>query len=139
MKQKVILIIYLLSIATYSIAQPDRWQQKVDYKMNIDFDVTTHRYSGTQVLTYTNNSPDTLNKVFYHLYFNAFQPGSMMDVRSGNIADPDSRVKDRISLLDENEIGYLRPSELKQNGSPLSFQIVGTILEVDLASPILPG
>ena len=65
------------------------WQQKVDYKMNIDVDADKGQYKGTQQLTYTNNSPDALNRVFYHLYFNAFQPGSEMDVRSQTIADPD--------------------------------------------------
>ena len=34
--------------------------------------------------------------MYYHLYFNAFQPGSMMDVRSRTIEDPDRRVLDRI-------------------------------------------
>ena len=57
-------------------------------------------------MVYTNNSPDTLTKVFYHLYFNAFQPGSEMDVRSRTIKDPDGRVGDRISKLNEDEIGY---------------------------------
>ena len=63
------------------------WQQKVDYKMEIDMDVENHQYKGTQELTYSNNSPDTLYRVFYHLYFNAFQPGSEMDVRSRTIED----------------------------------------------------
>ena len=71
------------------------WQQKVDYKMEIDVDVVSYQYTGKQELTYTNNSPDTLRRVFYHLYFNAFQPGSEMDVRSRTIEDPDRRVKDR--------------------------------------------
>ncbi|MGK0427549.1 MAG: hypothetical protein ACJAUR_001662, partial [Ulvibacter sp.] len=75
------------------------WQQKVEYKMDIDMDVTSYQYKGKQELTYTNNSPDTLNRVFYHLYFNAFQPGSEMDIRSRTIQDPDRRVKDRISKL----------------------------------------
>merc|ERR1712137_730361 len=52
-------------------------------------DVNNYQYQGKQTLVYTNNSPDVLNKVFYHLYFNAFQPGSEMDVRSRNIEDPD--------------------------------------------------
>src|ERR1700755_2399757 len=63
-------------------AQPDRWQQRVKYTMNINVDVNTNRFKGSQTLVYTNNSPDTLFKVFYHLYWNAFQPGSMMDSRS---------------------------------------------------------
>jgi len=52
------------------------WQQAVKYKMNVEMDVETFQYSGDQELVYTNNSPDVLKRVFYHLYFNAFQPGS---------------------------------------------------------------
>lgn len=115
------------------------WQQAVDYTMDIDFDIDTYQYKGKQKLVYTNNSPDVLDKVFYHLYFNAFQPGSQMDVRSRTIRDPDRRVRDRISKLKPNEIGYIKVNSLKQNGSAVSFETVGTILEVVLNSPIKPG
>ncbi|MDA0972881.1 MAG: M1 family peptidase, partial [Bacteroidetes bacterium] len=54
-------------------AQSADWQQKVDYVMDIDMDAKNHQYVGKQTLIYTNNSPDTLYRVFYHLYFNAFQ------------------------------------------------------------------
>ncbi|WP_445733047.1 M1 family metallopeptidase [Mariniflexile sp.] len=115
------------------------WQQHVDYKMNIDMDVKTYQYKGKQTLVYTNNSPDILNRVYYHLFFNAFQPGSEMDVRSRTITDPDRRVKDRISKLQPNEIGYIKVNTLTQNGTPLKHETVGTVLEVDLAKPIQPG
>ncbi len=115
------------------------WQQHVDYSMNIDMDVNTYQYKGNQTLVYTNNSPDVLNRVYYHLYFNAFQPGSEMDIRSRTIADPDSRVGDRISKLQPNEIGYIKVQSLKQNGTDLTYETVGTVLEVDLAKPIQPG
>ena len=89
-------------IVSFCHAQPDRWQQKVKYVMDIDMNVQTNRFTGKQKLEYWNNSPDTLTRVFYHLYFNAFQPGSMMDTRSrrqgtiqaGRGADWDPRVKD---------------------------------------------
>ncbi|WP_298550444.1 M1 family metallopeptidase [uncultured Algibacter sp.] len=115
------------------------WQQHVDYKMEIDMDVNTYQYKGKQKLVYTNNSPDALNKVFYHLYFNAFQPGSEMDVRSRTIADPDGRVKDRISKLNPSEIGYIKVNSLTQNGVSIKYTTVGTVLEVELAKAILPG
>ena len=115
------------------------WQQKVDYKMEIDMDVTSYQYKGKQELKYTNNSPDTLNRVFYHLYFNAFQPGSEMDVRSRTIEDPDRRVKDRISKLKPEEVGFIKPTSLKQDGKSLEYEVVGTILEVTLNKAILPG
>ena len=123
---------------TDSLAQSGRWQQRAKYQMNVDFDVKTHQYKGSQKLVYSNNSPDTLTKVFYHLYLNAFQPGSQMDVRSRTISDPDARVKDRISKLSPSEIGYEKILSLKQNGKPLKYQVVGTILEVTLAEKILP-
>ncbi len=115
------------------------WQQKVDYKMEIDLDVEAHQYKGTQELTYTNNSPDTIYRVFYHLYFNAFQPGSDMDVRSLTISDPDGRVGDRISKLSPEEIGYIKPTKLTQDGKGLKYKIVGTVLEVSLNTPIPPS
>lgn len=121
------------------LGQPDRWQQKVEYLMNIDMDVNTHRFTGTQKLNYYNNSPDTLSNVYYHLYFNAFQPESMMDVRSRAISDPDRRVLDRISKLNDHEIGYLRVKSLKVNGKIISYKEAGTILEVFLDQPIIPN
>ena len=126
-------------LTTPANAQHGYWQQHVSYQMEVDFDVETHRFTGVQKLTYANNSPDTLNRVFYHLYFNAFQPGSMMDVRSRTIADPDQRVADRIAYLKPDEIGYHKVNSLKQNGNELNFEIVGTVVEVDLNKPILPG
>lgn len=138
-----------LSIFSFSLivcmAQPSRWQQRVKYNMNIDMDVVTNRFSGSQRLEYTNNSPDKLTRLFYHLYFNAFQPNSSMDVRSREIGklivngkpDWDSRVKDRISKLKDDEIGYQKIKFIKINGISQPFQYHETILEVNLTKPIL--
>lgn len=115
------------------------WQQEAEYKMNIVMDEKNHQYAGTQTLSYKNNSPDALDRVFYHLYFNAFQPGSMMDVRSLTISDPDSRVGDRISKLSEDEMGWIKVKSLKMNGKDVQFSEVGTVLEVDLPKAIKPG
>lgn len=131
-------VLLLVALAVRVSAQSDRWQQRAKYQMEIDFDAVKHQYKGTQKLVYTNNSPDTLQKVFYHLYLNAFQPGSQMDVRSRSISDPDSRVKDRISKLSPAEIGYEKVLSLKQNGKALKYEVVGTILEVTLNEKILP-
>lgn len=131
---------FLLLLSIHFVeAQPERWQQRVQYKMDIDFDVKKHQFNGNQTIKYTNNSPDTLDRIFYHLYFNAFQPGSMMDVRSRTISDPDPRVDDRIFKLTPDEIGFHKISALSQDGIPLKFEMVETILEVILAKPILPG
>ncbi len=130
---------WALLLAGVTRAQTNYWQQHADYTMDIDFDVQKHQYKGEQKLVYTNNSPDTLDRVFYHLYFNAFQPGSMMDVRSRTIEDPDRRVGSRIAALSEDEVGYLKVDKLTQDKKAVKFAHVGTILEVTLNEPILPG
>jgi len=122
-----------------SVSSNEYWQQHVNYSMDIDMDVKNFQYKGQQKLVYTNNSPDVLNSVYYHLYFNAFQPGSEMDVRSRSIKDPDRRVMDRISKLLPNEIGYIKVNSLRQNGKSITYETVGTVLEVKLDKPIQPG
>ena len=114
------------------------WQQHVDYTMSVDMDVTNWQYTGTQKLVYTNHSPDTLTQVFYHMYFNAFQPGSEMDVRSRTIADPDRRVGDRIAGLGPSEQGFLKATSLVQDGVALDYSAEETILVVPLQKPLAP-
>jgi len=131
--------LFFLFFATGFSQGQNYWQQRAEYKMDIDVDTENHQFSGTQQLTYYNNSPDTLTRVFYHLYFNAFQPNSMMDVRSRTIEDPDSRVRDRIYNLSEDETGYHKIDALTQDGEKVEYVVDGTILEVKLADPVLPG
>lgn len=146
----------MLVVAACSIslsAQPNRWQQHVRYTMNINMDVATNRFTGSQKLEYTNNSPDTLNKVFYHLYWNAFQPNSMMDTRSRelgkivlgkgrngrDVQDWDDRVRDRIVNLQPDQIGYQKILSLTMNGVAQPFRMEETILQVKLTRSIVPG
>ena len=146
MNKLFILLFLFVAAHKFSRAQSDRWQQKVKYTMNIDVDVNSNRFTGKQKLAYTNNSPDVLSKVFYHLYFNAFQPNSSMDVRSQELGktlingrqDWDGRVKDRISKLKEDEIGYQKIISLKMNGIAQPFKYHETILEVNLTKSIAP-
>lgn len=142
MRQKLLLpVLTALVLCSFSLSAQiaDRWQQRVRYDMDIDFNVANHQYAGQQELVYFNNSPDTLDRVFYHLYFNAFQPNSEMDVRSRTIADADRRVGSRINELKEDEIGFIRVNSLMQNNRPVEYDIQGTILEARLPQPVLPG
>ena len=102
-------------------------------------DVSDFTFNGEQELVYTNNSPDTINKVYYHLFFNAFQPGSQMDVRSRTIRDPDRRVGSRIFELEQKDYGILDVVSLKQEGKKIVFEQKETVLLARLNSPLLPG
>jgi hypothetical protein len=146
MKKVCLFFFFNCSCMIFLSAQPDRWQQRVNYKMNVSVDVNANLINGTENLEYSNNSPDKLNRVFFHVYWNAFQPGSEMDVRSQELGkiyingrpDWDSRVKDRISRLTPSQIGYQKILSLKLNGVEQPLKLHGTILEVDLTKPVLP-
>ena len=132
--------------------QADRWQQRITYNIDVKMNVATNRFNGVEKIVYTNNSPDTLNKVFFHTYWNAFQPNSSMDARSRElgktilgtdkkgkeVVDWDPRVKDRILKLKPDEIGYQKVAYVKMNGRGQKLKEHETILEVVLDKPILP-
>lgn len=148
--KKSILAICGLALALSAQAQDNHWQQQADYQMNVTMNVKNFQYKGLQKVTYINNSPDTLTTVFFHLYFNAFQPNSEMDANLQTLPDPDGRMatnigtpqrpiyESRIAKLNPDEIGYLRVKKLTQDGVPATISHESTILKVTLPNPILP-
>lgn len=147
MKLYFFLITVSLSVfSSSSFGQSGYWQQQANYKMDVTLDVATNIVKGTQNIEYFNNSPDKLDRIFVHLYWNAFQPGSGMDVRSrelgelmiNNRPDWDGRVRDRIQHLSPSEIGYQKVTSFKVNGVAQKTRVHGTILEVQLQTPIQP-
>lgn len=145
----VLIVLCQLSAA----AQSGRWQQHIKYAMDIRLDVSTNIITGKQNITYTNNSPDALQKIFIHLYWNAFQPNSMMDISGRNaekiiigsaadgsvINDYDRRFRNKISEMTPEEQGYCRVTKFLYNGRPQKITLSETILMVSLDKPILPG
>ncbi len=145
----IIVAILFLSANAYPFkvsAQPSRWQQRVKYKIEVNMNVETNRFTGRQVIEYWNNSPDTLKFVFFHLYWNAFQPNSMMDVRSREQGkrvidgknDWDFKITDKIIKLKPEETGYQKVLSLKLNGVSQKTQVFETILKVMPDKHILP-
>ena len=150
--KKLLMLLLLVMLVAHTNAQPDRWQQKIKYVINVDMNVDSNQFTGTEKIDYWNNSPDTLSKIFVHLYWNAFQPGSMMDVRSRELGktelgtdkrgrpiyDWDDRVRDRISKLQPDETGYQKIKSFKVGGAEQKLVEHETILEVQLSKPLLP-
>jgi len=151
-KKITLLALLTIQLALFANAQPDRWQQKIKYSINVDMDVATNQLKGTEKLEYTNNSPDTLKRFFMHLYWNAFQPNTSMAVRRNeyvktiigtdkngkDVYDNDARTKAAINTLKPNEIGYQHVKSIKINGVAQRLIEHETILEVLLDKPLLP-
>src|SRR6056300_1414162 len=132
-------VLPLLLFTAFFQSNAQYWQQAADYTMEVSLDTETANYSGVQTLAYTNNSPETLHKVFYHLYFNAFRPGSEMAVRLKSSPDRNGRFKVDLDSLTKEQQGLLKVLNLKQDGVLLSPVDSETILEVPLNKPIPPG
>jgi hypothetical protein len=145
------LLFLIFGVINFTQAQPDRWQQRIKYAIDVKMDVATNQFTGNEKIDYWNNSPDTLNRIFFHLYWNAFQPNSMMDERSREMGEIiigtkdgkdvygwNEKVKDRISKLQPNEIGYDSVKYIKINGAAQKLIYHETILEVKLSTPMLP-
>ena len=134
-----ILALPLLAFGLPASAQYPGWQQEMDCTMDITMDVDLHQYAGVMELIYINHSPDALDRIPFHLFFNAFQPESMMDVRSRNIADPDRRVGDRIVNLPEDEWGWIRVHTARVGKTEAEFTTQGTIGWLTLPKAVALG
>ena len=131
--------IYISFLITLNIAVSQTyWQQKVDYKIDVEMDVESYQYEGVQSLIYNNQSPDTLKSVYFHLFYNAFQPNSEMSIRLKNGKDRNTRFRVNFDTLQPQNRGYLKVTNIKQEGVSLVPKTAGTILEVPLSKPLLP-
>ena len=136
----------LVLCSLFLSAQKDAYyQQYAKYKMDIDVDATNFTYLGKQTLQYTNNSPDDLDVVYFHLYWNSFKAGSMMDQRVQNqgvnadgrlAAKTANGVVSRLASIPQNEEGRQNIHWIKLNGKELKFEIQETIMKVYLPEKI---
>ncbi|MBN1154612.1 hypothetical protein JXB12_06775, partial [candidate division KSB1 bacterium] len=109
---------------------PDYWQNRADYKIDIDFDPETRILTGQETISYENASPDTLSELYFHLFPNYFKKGMKRDYS----IDPD----------DEGEgivIEKLIIDGFDYNGSTDNMFVrhIHTLMKVRLADSLLPG
>jgi len=126
----------LLLLLSISLSAEDvYWQQWVHYGMEVSLDTAEHSLSGTSNITYVNKSPDSLHRIYMHLYPNAFQVGSVKyrEYQRGHYNGGISEDKPSFIRIDRFDI---------KNGDttvPIEVKIDDTILEAELPSPLSPG
>jgi len=109
------------------------WQQDVHYTINARIDDVKDEITGEETLVYYNNSPDALTTVYFHLYQNAFQPGSY--AHALNEVNMEETSFGKYEAL---KMGTLL-DEFKINGEIVPYTIDNTILIAKLKTPLLPG
>lgn len=112
---------------------PGYWQQDTYYRIKANVDEQTDIITAEQQLTYTNNSPDTLHFVFFHLYQNAFQPGSYSEkLHRAN------KVKPEYGKYESQKLNTV-VDKMQSEGIDLKTELDNTILKVWLQKPLLPN
>ncbi|MCB0428598.1 MAG: M1 family metallopeptidase [Flavobacteriales bacterium] len=111
----------------------DYWQQDVHYTIKAKIDEQQDVIEGSEQLVYTNNSPDELTFVYFHLYQNAFQPGSYYDqLIRANGETPE------FNGYEKNGLGT-KLMMMKSNGQDLRVEYDNTVVKVYLTKPLKPG
>ncbi|MCL1079875.1 M1 family peptidase [Parashewanella spongiae] len=134
----------------------DYWQQQVDYKIDVRLDEKKRRLSGSEIITYHNNSPYTLKYLWFQLEQNRFKTDSAAERTSvfkgiNNNVDAhnthEAKAFAKIGLkqlrrqqfMTDNELGYVLSSVTDKKGKPLKYTIVGAQMRVDLPMPLKPN
>lgn len=132
------------------------WQQQVDYVINAVLDEQNRRLTGHESIHYSNNSPDTLSYLWLQLDQNIFRSDSMAEMsldfggagrRGPAVQAGSDDAPARLSLgelrrqqaMADIEMGYEINAVEDAQGNALNYTIVGTLMRVDLASPLRSG
>lgn len=109
------------------------WQQDVYYQIKATLNDTQELINGSEKLTYTNNSPNTLHQAYFHLYQNAVQPGSLVDELYRI-----NKTKVTYGQYEAQQLGTIVHSVVI-NGQSVPFSIQNTLLKIDLPQPLKSG
>ncbi|MFO8054460.1 MAG: M1 family metallopeptidase [Bacteroidales bacterium] len=133
---RILLIISLFLISGALKAQAEYeayWQQRADYTIKAAIDTETDILTGRQSIVYHNNSPHHLDVLYFHLYQNAFQPGSYMDKkfkaagRSFDYGHYESQGK------------TMEVDNVRINDRPSHWEVDNAIMHIPLEQPLAPG
>lgn len=129
-----IISLILLPISSYTQSpQTEYWQQEVNYSWEANIHPNEGKIESEGTITYKNNSPHKIKKIYFHLYQNAFQPGSHLD---------DLNKANKISQPYGTRESAKRGTQIESiyhNGRRLNVKVDNTIASIELPFPLLPG
>ncbi len=113
------------------------WQQSISYRIDASLDEPSGVLRGTEQVAYRNRSPDTLSTFSFHLYLNAFRPGSRW-------SDADSVEKRRrFNDLKDPDFAFNHVRRIRIMGQAVEpdypFAPDSTIVRFTLPAPLAPG
>ena len=118
------------------------WQQRVDYDIKCELDEINNKLTGTQTITYFNNSSDILSYLWMQLDENQHSTVNNANYQSQNTLPPQTtdKVLDRYEeKKSDNGYGVNITKLTDAAGKPLNYTINKTMMKVDLPTPLKPG
>jgi hypothetical protein len=121
----------------------DYYQNRADYDIKATLDDSNQKITGSETVTYHNNSSDALSYLWLQLDQNLFRPDA-----TGNVARTSSinaergaslRQLDPSSSLTGKDYGYKITSVRDQSGKALTYTINETMMRINLPQPLAPG
>lgn len=122
---------------------PGYWQQRADYIINVEVDDNTQLLTGSETITYFNNSPEALNYLWMQLDQNLFADNSLtQQSRTGTVRDsiPSKFFAMNVGITSNDyKGGYTIKAVKDAAGKPLSYLINYTMMRIDLPAPLKTG
>lgn len=135
---KKVFFLLSLSIFFHSVqAQSGYWQQEANYTIDVTLDDKKDILTGTENLSYTNNSSDELKEIYFHLYWNAFKLGSHAIQHAFEMGDDET--VEMLGKLTKKDEGYIKMTSIKVNGASYNATIYESIAQIKLQQSIKPG
>lgn len=119
------------------------WQQQADYKIDVTLDDDNQTLTGQATIKYYNNSPDELKYIWMQMDQNRFDPDTSMDLDSNTVSkSTDSMTFSGFrSYVERRKFdGGFKIAGLKNSaGADLPYTVVGSMMRIDLPTPLTPG
>ena len=116
------------------------WQQRADYTIKATLDTAAKRLTGQVTIRYTNNSPDTLNRVWLQLDQNLFRKGSVgsylnrQDTRFGG-----EGFDGGYDIASVTQTALSSRGQARGKPATLKTRVDDTMMEAMLGTPLPPG
>ena len=120
---------------------PAYYQQQADYKINVELDDKKSTLTGSETVTYYNNSPDTLEYLWVQLDQNQAAKTSQTPLAESQRMEqvfPAGNFANKF-LKQEQERGFNIEFVKDVKGNPLSYSINQTMMRINLSTPMKPG
>jgi hypothetical protein len=115
------------------------WQQRADYKIDVELDDARQRITGSETVTYYNNSPDTLTYLWLQVDQNVFAKSSdtvLTQTAPGFESTPFATIDNLLARRDFDG-GDRITSVRDATGKPLRYIVVKTMMRIDLPQPLV--